>query len=178
MFNIFHRLNVVIEKKLFGMMSNSYRIKRLRKLGVKIGEGCIILNKSFSTEPYLIEIGDHVGISSGVNFITHDGGVWSYRHKYPHMDNFGRIKIGSNTFIGINSIILPNTEIGENCIVGAGAVVRGKIPDNSVIMGNPAKVIMKSSFLETLYVYNKNTLQIKNHSAEEKKKLLIEHFKL
>lgn len=42
----------------------------------------------------------------------------------------------------MNSIILPGKHIGNNCIIGAGAVVTSDIPDNSVCAGNPAKVIM------------------------------------
>lgn len=53
------------------------------------------------------------------------------------------IKIGKNCFIGCNSIILKGTEIGDNCVVGAGAVVSGKFEANSVIAGNPARVIKK-----------------------------------
>ncbi len=44
-------------------------------------------------------------------------------------------------FIGINAIILMGTKIADNCIVGAGAVLSGNYPSNSVIVGNPAKVI-------------------------------------
>ncbi len=53
------------------------------------------------------------------------------------------IHIGENCFIGCNSIILKGTELGNGCVVGAGAVVCGKFDDNSVIAGNPAKVIRK-----------------------------------
>ena len=53
------------------------------------------------------------------------------------------IKIGKNCFIGCNSIILKGTELGDGCVVGAGAVISGKFESNSIIAGNPAKIIRK-----------------------------------
>ena len=53
------------------------------------------------------------------------------------------IKIGKDCFIGCNTIILKGTELGDGCVVGAGAVVSGKFESGSVIAGNPAKVIRK-----------------------------------
>lgn len=51
------------------------------------------------------------------------------------------IEIGDNCFIGMNSIILKGTTIGNNVVVGAGSVVQGTFPDNCIIAGNPAKII-------------------------------------
>lgn len=53
------------------------------------------------------------------------------------------IHIGSNCFLGCNSIILKGTVLGDGCVVGAGAVVAGKFEDNCVIAGNPARLIRK-----------------------------------
>ena len=51
------------------------------------------------------------------------------------------ITIGDNCFIGMNSIILKGTTLGNNVVVGAGSVVHGTFPDNCIIAGNPAKII-------------------------------------
>lgn len=156
--------------------SNIHRINHLRKTGVKIGENCLIYTINFSTEPYLIEIGNHVAIAGGTVFITHDGSAWLFRDKYPNMTIFGKIKVGNNTFIAMNCTILPNTEIGSNCIIGAGSVVRGIIPDNSVVMGNPAKVIMKTNVVEKMIINSKNRVDTKHMNAEERKIAIFKHY--
>jgi acetyltransferase-like isoleucine patch superfamily enzyme len=58
--------------------SDETRIRYLRKLGVKIGQKCRVRTMSFSTEPYLIEIGDHVAVAANTQFITHDGATWCF----------------------------------------------------------------------------------------------------
>jgi acetyltransferase-like isoleucine patch superfamily enzyme len=58
--------------------SDEKRIKYLRRLGVKIGERCRIRTMSLSTEPYLIEIGNHTAVAAGTQFITHDGATWVF----------------------------------------------------------------------------------------------------
>lgn len=112
-----------------------------KTIGVKFGEKCRIVSKNFGSEPFLIEIGNHVHITRGVSFVTHDGGAWIFRNKIKDLDVFGKIKVGNNTYIGNNSIILPGVTIGDNCIIGANSVVTKSIPDNIIIAGNPAKFI-------------------------------------
>lgn len=51
------------------------------------------------------------------------------------------IHIGKNCFIGCNTLILKGSKLGDNCVVGAGAVVSGSFEDGCVIAGNPARVI-------------------------------------
>jgi acetyltransferase-like isoleucine patch superfamily enzyme len=170
----FQRFRVIILMKA----SDKAKIKYLRKQGMKIGESCHINTMSFSTEPYLIEIGNHVAIAAGTDFITHDGAIWCFRDELKNADVFGKIKIGDNVFIGNNSTILPNTVVGNNCIIGAGSVVRGKFPENSVIIGNPAKVVLKMNIQKFLYLQNPGFLQIQNLPEQEKAKIIKQHFKM
>ena len=51
------------------------------------------------------------------------------------------IKVGNNVWFGGNVVVLPNVSIGNNCVIGAGSVVTKDIPDNSLAVGNPCKVI-------------------------------------
>lgn len=89
-------------------------------------------------------MGNNVKIVNGVRFITHDGGVHVLRNlkkEYRNIDLFGRIVIKDNVFIGLNSIILPGVTIGTNVIIGAGSVVTRSIPDNTIVAGNPARIV-------------------------------------
>ena len=154
------------------------KISFLRKQGMKIGQDCHLNTMSFSTEPYLIEIGDHVAIAGGTVFITHDGAIWCFRDEFNNADLFGKIKIGNNVFIGNNCVILSNTEIGDNCIVGAGSVIRGKFQNNSVIIGNPAKVVSTMSIQKFLYRQNLGLLNIKHLSDSQKNITIKKHFNI
>jgi acetyltransferase-like isoleucine patch superfamily enzyme len=162
--------------KLLEKSSDKQRIKYLRRKGMKIGNDCHINTMSFSTEPYLIEIGNHVAIAAGTHLITHDGAIWCFREELHQADIFGKIKICNNVFIGNNCTILPNTLIGDNCIVGAGSIIRGKFPDNSVIFGNPAKVVLNMNVQKFLYLQNPDLLKTKNLTPSEKAKIIKEHF--
>ncbi|AXF46176.1 MULTISPECIES: acyltransferase [Acinetobacter] len=116
-----------------------------RKKGVKVGENCRIYIKNWGSEPFLISIGDHVTVTSGVKFITHDGSTCLVKDEQgKRYQRFAPIQVGSHVFIGVNSIIMPGVSIGSNVVIGAGSVVTKDIPDHSVAIGVPAKVV--SSF--------------------------------
>lgn len=112
-----------------------------RKLGVKIGKGCRILSHRFGSEPFLIEIGDRVTLSRDVSFFNHDGSTWLVRDEKGRRQRFGRIKIGSEVFVGASTIILPGVEIGDRVVIGAGSVISRSVPSGVVVAGNPAQIL-------------------------------------
>jgi len=144
--------------------------KYARHIGVKIGKDCCIATRFFSSEPYLIEIGDHVQITDDVVFLTHSGG-WIFRKENPTLDSFGKIKVGNNVYIGNRAIILPGVHIGNNVIIGAGAVVTKSIEDGMVVAGNPAKPI--KSIKEVEAKMKKFDVMSKLMTPREKKKYLL-----
>ncbi len=163
------------------LLSPQKYISFLRKQGVKIGNNCeIYKSANFGSEPYLIEIGDNVRINHGVQLITHDGGLWVlrnhglYKKSFTDADKFGKILIGNNVHIGTNSIIMPGITIGDNVIIGCGAVVTHNVPSSSVWGGVPARHI------ETLDEYaeklKKKTIDTKHMSKNEKKKFLMDYY--
>ena len=164
-----------LQEKVLPHASSEARINYLRRKGVKIGDNCRIDTLCFSTEPYLVEIGNHVAIAAGTQLITHDGSVRCFPGEVEG-GIFGRIKVGDNVFIGTRCIILLNSKIGNNCIVGAGSIVRGQFPDNSVIFGNPAKVIMNTEMQKMLFRHNPGLVRTNNLTSEAAHKMIKEHF--
>jgi acetyltransferase-like isoleucine patch superfamily enzyme len=115
-----------------------------RRIGVTLSDDCWLAGAQrgmFGTEPYLITIGRHVAIASGVRFITHDGGAYVFREEFPDLDLVERITIGDNVVVGMGCILLPGTEIGSDSVIGAGSVVTGTLPPRTVSGGVPAKPI-------------------------------------
>ncbi|MEM7571981.1 MAG: acyltransferase [Bacteroidota bacterium] len=112
-----------------------------RYLGVKVGEGCRLYITEFTSEPFLIEIGDRVTITGHVKLLTHNGSTWLIRDEQGRRFDYQPVKIGNDVFIGTRSIIMPGVEIGDRVIVAAGAVVTKSVPSGCIVGGNPAKII-------------------------------------
>lgn len=178
---IFYPLKILCIKILYRFVLRKpfkKNIYEFQKNGGKLGSSCDIHSSVvFGSEPYLIEIGNKVRITEGCKFITHDGGMWVLRNLYPDMkdaDKFGKIIIQDNVNIGWNVIIMPGVTIGENSVIGCGAIVTKDISANSVAAGIPAKII------ETIDEYYKKNeekvLHTKKLSPQQKKKIIEKVF--
>ena len=110
-----------IRKKMLGSLESA------RIDGMQTGNNIRVMGGvDFGSEPYLITLGDDITISFGVHFVTHDGGTWAFRDmdEYKNIHKFGRIRVGSHSFVGGGTIILP---------------------DGTVVAGVPARVIMTTA---------------------------------
>lgn len=118
------------------------------------GGGIFWQPRTFPADPELISIGDNVKIASGVLFINHDIVASMLNKKFDtreFVNKKGCISIGDNVMIGAGTILLPNVKIGSNVIIGAGAIVCKDIPDNSVAVGVPCRVV--GDFYNTVEKY-------------------------
>jgi acetyltransferase-like isoleucine patch superfamily enzyme len=116
----------------------------LSEVVVRIGDRCLIGKGSGIVGHYSIEIGDD---------------VWTGHHVYVTDQNHGYedvslpisqqtmperpVSIGDGSWIGHGTVVLPGARIGKHVVIGANSVVTGEIPDFSVAVGNPARVIRR-----------------------------------
>lgn len=153
--------------------------------GMRVGRGTrFVGTQRFGSEPYLIEIGENCLITNEVSFVCHDG-AWAVAcglvrikltESYGKHSVFGRVTIGNNCFVGVNAVLLPNTNIGDNSIVGAAAVVKGDFPEGSIIAGNPAIIVGTSSEYRARNLLKSLTIS-QNCDTVERKRLILEHIR-
>lgn len=86
------------------------------------------------------KIGAHCIINTSA-VVEHDCVIQNFSHVSPNATLTGNVFIGEGTHIGAAAVVLPNIKIGKWCVIGAGAVVTKDIPDHTVVVGNPARII-------------------------------------
>ena len=136
-----------------------FRFKTLRHLGIRwpvapemeVGPNIIFdpddLNNMNSFGCYFQTMDGEIKIGKGT-YIAPNVGIITANHDIHNLDEHiegKNVVLGKQCWIGMNSIILPGVELGDNTIVGAGSVVTKSFPEgNSIIAGNPAKIIKKT----------------------------------
>lgn len=85
-------------------------------------------------------IGDHCSISAGVHIYTHDTVLWAVSGGVQQARK-SAVKIGSNTYIGAQSVIVAGVTIGERCVIAANSLVNRDVPDGTIVGGTPAKAL-------------------------------------
>ncbi len=111
---------------------------------LRLGDGVVLGRGSHVIASQPVTIGDNVYCGPNV-YITSDN------HSYDDPDEpIGRqwprcapVEIGSGSWLGVGAVVLPGTRLGRNVAVAAGAVVRGDVPDHTLVAGAPARVIRR-----------------------------------
>ena len=119
-----------------------YRLKGYDIPYSAIIEGSVLLDKLY---PRGIHIGENTLVAGGATILSHDHCKRVGNNQPFLVDTF----IGKNCFIAVGAIILPGVKIGDEVIVGAGAVVTKDVPSNTVVAGNPAKIIRENIKMNT-----------------------------
>lgn len=150
-FRLAYYPSIFILKPLDMLAHNCYNkgIVGILKMGGVIFKGS---PRYISSDVYIdsfshLTIGEDCVISKHVIFLTHDYSVTTAlvadgRKPETDIKILGNIMLGDNVFVGLRTTFLPGTIVGDNVIIGAGSVVKGKIPSNTVAAGNPCKPIM------------------------------------
>jgi maltose O-acetyltransferase len=114
-------------------------VDRLVSQGLELGRRTFVARNVYLDpgHPWLITIGDDSGLSPGAIVMVHDASM----QRHMGCTRIAPVVIGNRVFVGVGAIILPGSRIGDDSIVGAGAVVRGDIPPGSLVVGNPAKIV-------------------------------------
>jgi maltose O-acetyltransferase len=126
-----------MKRRALQRLRGELNVDRLVAQGLEIGRGTFVARNAYLDpgHPWLITIGEDSGLSPRTIVMVHDA---SMKHHMGHT-RIARVVIGDRVFVGAGAIILPGTRIGNDSIVGAGAVVRGDIPAGSMVVGRSSR---------------------------------------
>lgn len=128
----------VVEKLLGHTFGKAVHTSAVISKSVSIGEGTVIMAGA------VVNADAHIGMHCIVNTnasVDHDCLIGDYVHISPGATLCGGVKVDSGAHIGAGAVVIPGCKVGAWATVGAGAVVTRDVPELSVVVGNPAKVI-------------------------------------
>lgn len=196
LYDVFEQELTDIKDRTYGLVSElsrasyfdtEYVMSLVRKIVAKIGQD------SYIVPPFRCDYGDHVFIGNNtyINYnccfldsakVTIDDYVYMgpncniFTPCHPIHHELRKEKVteyalpvtvGSHSWIGGDVVITPGVTIGENCVIGAGSVVTKDIPDNSIAVGNPCKVIRQINDKDREYI---NSLILDDETKDSKYK--------
>lgn len=109
---------------------------------IEIGENFYANHNLIILDGNKVTFGDNVFIAPNCAFYT-AGHPLDPEQRNKGLEYAKPIEVGDNVWIGGNVVVLPGVKIGDNCVIGAGSVVTKDVPENSVAVGKPCKVIRK-----------------------------------
>lgn len=148
--------------RIINKMLGEQDLEKLLKRGLVVGSNFHSMGGGIIDPSHCwhIKIGDNVTLAPRVHILAHDASTILFLG-YTRVSN---VTIGDNVFIGAGTIVLPGVSIGSNVVIGAGSVVSQDIPDGSVAMGNPAKVVKS---LEDYLIRERGRMKENNTFGEE-----------
>lgn len=196
LYDVFEQELTDIKDRTYGLVSElsrashfdmEYVMSLVRKIVAKIGQD------SYIVPPFRCDYGDHVFIGNNTyinyNCCFLDSAkvtIGDYVYMGPNCNIFTPchpihhelrkekvteyalpVTVGSHSWIGGDVVITPGVTIGENCVIGAGSVVTKDIPDNSIAVGNPCKVIRQINDKDREYI---NSLILNDDTKDSKYK--------
>lgn len=127
----------------------------------EMGEKCVWGPWLVPLYPKLIKLHNNVRVHKTAKIVTHDVINGFLENSHPGVDfgpreRLGCVELMDNVYVGMNVTIMPDVRVNQNCIISAGSVVTSDIPENSVVAGNPAKVIGRFDMYSALRKMSKN----------------------
>lgn len=132
-----------------GSFLSKYKCWRYsRKYGLEFSSNAVIGKGLYLGHPYNITIGDGVVLGDNVNI--HKGATIGWENRGTRM---GAPTIGNQVYIGVNASVVGKNTIGDDVMIGPGALVNFDVPSHSVVLGNPGVIHHKDRATE-LYIRN------------------------
>lgn len=126
-------------KKIIFRIRADHTTEQLIKMGLNVGANFTRMHGAIidPSHCWLITIGNDVTLAPNAHILAHDASTFHYLG----YTRIARVNVGNNVFIGASAVIMPGVTIGDNAIIGANSTVTKNVPANTVVAGNPAKII-------------------------------------